>query len=76
MADEVKKAQEAQSGDPGDTIFGKILRGEIPCKFIHEDEKVCARYRLLIARNKLFAAAKQMMLPSLVQRASEHCIDN
>ena len=40
MADEVKKAQEAQSG--GDTIFGKILRGEIPCDFIYEDEKVYA----------------------------------
>lgn len=28
-SDEVKKAQEAQPG--GDTIFGKILRKEIPC---------------------------------------------
>ena len=24
-----------------DTIFGKILRGEIPCKFIYEDDQVC-----------------------------------
>jgi len=24
----------------GDTIFGKILRGEIPCKFIYEDAQV------------------------------------
>lgn len=31
----------AQQATPGtDTIFGKILRKEIPCKFIHEDEKV------------------------------------
>lgn len=37
-SDEVKKAQEASPG--GDTIFGKIVRGEIPCKFIYEDEKV------------------------------------
>ncbi len=40
MADEVQKAQEAKSGED-DTIFGKILRGEIPCDFIYEDEKVC-----------------------------------
>lgn len=40
MADEVQKAQEAKSGGD-DTIFGKILRGEIPCDFIYEDEKVC-----------------------------------
>ena len=40
MADEVQKAQEAKSGGD-DTIFGKILRGEIPCDFIYKDEKVC-----------------------------------
>lgn len=34
MADEVEKAQTAQVG--GDTIFGKILRKEIPCNFIYE----------------------------------------
>lgn len=37
-SDEVKKAQEAQPG--GDTIFGKILRKEIPCEFIYEDDQV------------------------------------
>lgn len=40
MADEVKAAQEATPG--GDTIFGKILKGEIPCKFIYEDDKCVA----------------------------------
>ena len=35
---EVAKAQTATKG--GDTIFGKILRGEIPTKFIYEDEQV------------------------------------
>lgn len=35
---EVTKAQSAVPG--GDTIFGKILRKEIPTKFIYEDEKV------------------------------------
>ncbi|KAH8281891.1 hypothetical protein KR054_003924, partial [Drosophila jambulina] len=40
MADEVQKAQTAAAAE--DTIFGKILRKEIPCKFIHEDDKCVA----------------------------------
>lgn len=38
MSDEVAKAQTADPTE--DTIFGKILRKEIPCKFIYEDEQV------------------------------------
>jgi histidine triad (HIT) family protein len=38
MADEVAKAQTARP--EGDTIFGKILRKEIPCDFIYEDDQV------------------------------------
>lgn len=38
MASETEKAQTAQP--EGDTIFGKIVRGEIPTKFIYEDEQV------------------------------------
>lgn len=38
--DEVSKAQTAQAG--GDTIFGKILRREIPCDFIYEDDQCVA----------------------------------
>lgn len=34
------KAQLSQPG--GDTVFGKILRGEIPSKFIYEDDKCVA----------------------------------
>ncbi|VEN61991.1 unnamed protein product [Callosobruchus maculatus] len=41
MADEVQLAQSAQAG--GDTIFGKILRKEIPCNFIYEDD-VCVAF--------------------------------
>ncbi|XP_064106508.1 adenosine 5'-monophosphoramidase HINT1-like [Macrobrachium nipponense] len=37
---EVEKAQTAAPG--GDTIFGKIIRGEIPTKFIHEDDQCVA----------------------------------
>ncbi|XP_015609385.1 histidine triad nucleotide-binding protein 1 [Cephus cinctus] len=40
MASEVEKAQSALPG--GDTIFGKILRKEIPCKFIYEDSQCVA----------------------------------
>jgi len=38
MANEVDKASTARPG--GDTIFGKILRKEIPCDFIYEDDRV------------------------------------
>lgn len=38
MSDEVEKAISAEPTE--DTIFGKILRKEIPCNFIHEDDKV------------------------------------
>ncbi|KAG8042289.1 hypothetical protein G9C98_004923 [Cotesia typhae] len=37
MASEVERAQSAAPSE--DTIFGKILRKEIPCKFIYEDDK-------------------------------------
>lgn len=39
---EVELAQSAAPG--GDTIFGKILRKEIPANFVYEDEQV---YRLI-----------------------------
>jgi histidine triad (HIT) family protein len=38
MSGEIEKAQSAKPG--GDTIFGKILRKEIPCEFIYEDDQV------------------------------------
>lgn len=38
MADETAKAQTAKPG--GDTIFGKIIRKEIPANIVHEDDKV------------------------------------
>ncbi|XP_008319861.2 adenosine 5'-monophosphoramidase HINT1 [Cynoglossus semilaevis] len=40
MADEMAKAQAAQPG--GDTIFGRIIRKEIPADLIHEDDKCVA----------------------------------
>ena len=38
MADQMEKAQTAVPG--GDTIFGKITRGEIPTDFLYKDDKV------------------------------------
>lgn len=38
MSEEIEKAQLAKPG--GDTIFGKIVRKEIPCDFIYEDDQV------------------------------------
>ncbi|XP_055298050.1 adenosine 5'-monophosphoramidase HINT1 [Sitodiplosis mosellana] len=40
MSDEVALAQAAVPTE--DTIFGKILRKEIPCTFIYEDDKCVA----------------------------------
>ncbi|XP_026316339.1 histidine triad nucleotide-binding protein 1 [Hyposmocoma kahamanoa] len=39
---EVELAQSAEPG--GDTIFGKILRKEIPAKFVYEDDQ-CVAFR-------------------------------
>lgn len=39
MSDEVSKAIAADA-TAEDTVFGKILRKEIPCEFIHEDDQV------------------------------------
>ncbi|XDA80133.1 hypothetical protein R6Z07M_010080 [Ovis aries] len=42
MADEIAKAQVIRPG--GDTIFGKIIRKEIPAKIIYEDDQCLAFY--------------------------------
>uniref|UniRef100_A0A1W7RAD6 HIT domain-containing protein n=1 Tax=Hadrurus spadix TaxID=141984 RepID=A0A1W7RAD6_9SCOR len=44
MATEVERAQLAMR--TGDTVFGKILRKEIPCKFIYEDDMCVAFHDL------------------------------
>ncbi|XP_056291689.1 histidine triad nucleotide-binding protein 1 [Pseudoliparis swirei] len=40
MADEMAQAQAAKLG--GDTIFGKIIRKEIPVELLYEDDKCVA----------------------------------
>ena len=44
MADEIEKAQGAKPG--GDTIFGKIIRKEIPANIFFEDDQVCIPHLL------------------------------
>jgi len=38
--DEMEKSKHAHP--QGDTVFGKIVRGEIPAKFVYEDDKCVA----------------------------------
>ncbi|XP_013098805.1 adenosine 5'-monophosphoramidase HINT1 [Stomoxys calcitrans] len=45
MSSEVDKAQAAAPSE--DTIFGKILRKEIPCNFIYEDDKCVAFHDIM-----------------------------
>ncbi|XP_038660642.1 histidine triad nucleotide-binding protein 1 [Scyliorhinus canicula] len=40
MAEGTAKGQNGRAG--GDTIFGKIIRKEIPCDLLHEDDKCIA----------------------------------
>jgi len=41
LSDEVKKSHRATPHKVGDTIFQKIIDGEIPADIIYKDEKVC-----------------------------------
>lgn len=52
MADEIAKAQTAKAG--GDTIFGKIIRKEIPANILYEDDQVCI---LQLSRSRLMLDA-------------------
>lgn len=52
MASEVEKAQKSQPG--GDTIFGKIIRGEIPTEFLHQDGEVSDHWQLRSQRYSVF----------------------
>uniref|UniRef100_A0A8C8CQS9 Uncharacterized protein n=1 Tax=Oncorhynchus tshawytscha TaxID=74940 RepID=A0A8C8CQS9_ONCTS len=52
MADEIANAQVAQPG--GDTIFGKIIRKEIPAKILIEDD-TGPEFFLLRSQHPLFS---------------------
>lgn len=42
MSDEADKAKAANPASGEKTIFAKILDGEIPCKFVYEDDRCVA----------------------------------
>ena len=48
MADEMRKAQLKEKPE-ADTVFGKIIRKEIPAKFLYEDDQVlhCTNYEII-----------------------------
>ncbi|XP_033218620.1 histidine triad nucleotide-binding protein 1 isoform X3 [Belonocnema kinseyi] len=52
MAMEVEKALAATPG--GDTIFGKILRKEMPCNFIYEDDQNIERIKMASYKYECF----------------------
>ncbi|MEQ1516609.1 MAG: histidine triad nucleotide-binding protein [Usitatibacteraceae bacterium] len=54
-----------------DTIFGKILRGEIPCKKVYEDEEILAFHDIHPAAEVHFLIIPKKFIPSLVEVTAE-----
>lgn len=48
-----------------DTIFGKIIRGEIPCKKIHEDDDVLAFHDIQPVADVHFMIIPKKHIPTL-----------
>ncbi|XP_058798341.1 adenosine 5'-monophosphoramidase HINT1 [Phymastichus coffea] len=69
MASEVEKAQSATPG--GDTIFGKILRKEIPCKFIYEDDRCVAFHDISAQAPTHFLVIPRKPIPQLSKACDE-----
>ncbi|XP_077285597.1 histidine triad nucleotide binding protein 1 [Arctopsyche grandis] len=67
MTDEVSKAQGAAPSE--DTIFGKILRGEIPCKFIYEDDQCVAFHDISAQAPVHFLVIPRKPIPQLSKAA-------
>ncbi|XP_015224247.1 adenosine 5'-monophosphoramidase HINT1 isoform X1 [Lepisosteus oculatus] len=63
MADETAKAQTAQPG--GDTIFGKIIRKEIPAKILYEDEQCIAFHDVAPQAPTHFLVVPKKPIPQL-----------
>jgi histidine triad (HIT) family protein len=54
-----------------DTIFGKILRGEIPCKKVYEDDDVLAFHDIHPVADVHFLIIPKKFIPTLVHVAPE-----
>nr|XP_028584323.1 histidine triad nucleotide-binding protein 1 [Podarcis muralis] len=74
MADEISKSQVAQLGR--NTIFGKIIRKEIPAKILFEDEKCLALHDISpqAATHFLAVPKKPIALLSQAQDSDEALI--
>jgi histidine triad (HIT) family protein len=53
------------------TIFGKILRGEIPCKKVYEDDEVLAFHDIHPAAEVHFLIIPKKFIPSLADIGPE-----
>lgn len=53
------------------TIFGKILRGEIPCHKIYEDDKVLAFFDIAPAAKVHALVIPKKLIPSLHEASAE-----
>ena len=49
------------------TIFGKILRGEIPCKRVYEDDEVLAFHDIHPAAEVHFLIIPKQFIPSFME---------
>ncbi len=54
-----------------DTIFGKILRGEIPCKKVYEDDDVLAFHDIHPVAEVHFLIIPKQFIPSLAEATLE-----
>lgn len=66
---EVAAAQQAKP--EGDTIFGKIVRGEIPTKFIFEDDKCVAFHDINPQAPTHFLVLPRKPIPTLSDTQDE-----
>ncbi|HEX4857943.1 MAG TPA: histidine triad nucleotide-binding protein [Usitatibacteraceae bacterium] len=57
--------------DGNDTIFGKILRGEIPCKRVYEDDEVLAFHDIHPVAEVHFLIIPKRFIPSLAETTPE-----
>ncbi len=53
------------------TIFGKILRGELPCKKVYEDERVLAFHDIHPAAEVHFLIIPKKFIPTLADSQPE-----
>ena len=57
--------------ETNDTIFGKIIRGEIPCKKIYEDAEVLAFHDIHPVADVHFLIVPKKFIPTLVDVTPE-----